>query len=209
MVRLKRSVLAFSKGETIFQEGQKVEGIYFILTGKVKVDMAWGDKKYIVRVANDGTILGHRGFGLDDVYPVNAVALETTTVCYITTALFQTLLKTNPTLLYELTFFYADELKRTERRMKNLAHMPVKGRVAESLLQLAQVFGTHADGQLAYSLSRKDLAAMSGSTYETVIRSLTELAQDGLITVKGKSISITDIPKLQACCNRATHAARE
>ena len=105
LVRLKRDVLFFKKNEVIFREGEKVDGIYFILSGKVKVDMPWGDKSYIVRLASDGDILGHRGFGLDEHYPVNGTALESTTVCFIPSELFKSLLRTNQELLYSLVFF--------------------------------------------------------------------------------------------------------
>lgn len=204
MVRLKRSVLSYKKGDLVFKEGQEVTGIFFILFGKVKVDMAWGDKSYIVRLAGEGSILGHRGYGLNDVYPVSATALEPTTVCYIPTDLFRTLLKTNPELLYELTFFYADELKRTERRMKNLAHMPVKGRIAESLLYSDDVFGSDASGKLQFRMSRKDLASMSSTTYETVIRMLNELKEAGAIQLKEKDIWLTDKESLRSCCEQAS-----
>ncbi|NQV52206.1 MAG: Crp/Fnr family transcriptional regulator [Flavobacteriales bacterium] len=209
MVRMKRSVISYKKGDVIFREGEEVKGIYFILFGKVKVDMSWGDKSYIVRLAGDGRILGHRGFGLDSVYPVKATALEDTTVCYIPTELFRTLLRTNPDFLYELTFFYADELKRTERRMKNLAHMPVKGRIAESLLYIDFAFGSDLDGRLKYRMSRKDMAAMGGTTYESVIRMLNELSADGWISLKDKDIWINEKEKLENCCLNASSQAKQ
>ena len=202
IVRLKRKVLSIKKGEVIFKEGDPVEGIYFILEGKAKVYMSWGDKSYIVRLAGGAKILGHRGYGLDSVFPVSAEALEDMIVCFIPTSLFQRLLRTNPEFLYKLNFFYADELKRTERRMKHLVHMPVKGRLAESLLYVDFAFGSAEDGKLNYSIARKDLASMSGTSYESVIRGLAELASDGLIKIKDKGIWITDAKKLQECCDQ-------
>lgn len=205
VVRAKRSVISFKKGELIFQEGEQVKGIYFILTGKVKIDMSWGDKKYIVRFATDGAILGHRGYGLENTYPVSGTALEQTEACFIPSELFQTLLKTNPPFLFELAFFYADELKRTERRMKNLVHMPVKGRVVESLLMLRDTFGTAENFQLKFKLARKDLASMAGTTYETTIRMLNELSAENLIQLKDKDIILLDQKKLEQCCIATNH----
>ena len=183
-----------------YREGEEVKGIYFILHGKVKVDMTWGKKTYILRLAADGQILGHRGFGIDDIYPINAVTLEPTTVCFIPTGLFKTLLRTNQDFLYTLTFFYADELKRTERRMHNLAQMPVKGRIAESLILIRDAFGKQSDGTLNYALSRKDIASLSGTTYETVIRMLTELSQDGCIELNTKKIRLLNESGLESYC---------
>lgn len=200
VVSLKRKIFSFQKGETIFREGEKVEGVYFILSGKVKVDMSWGDKSYIVRLASQGEILGHRGFGSNEHYPVNAKALEATTVSFIPSDLFITLIKTNPELHFKLTFFYAEQLQQSEQRMKNLAHMPVKGRVAETLIQVRDAFGLQESDLLAYRMSRKDMAAMAGTTYETVIRMLNELVEDGLIKLLDRDIQLLDAKALEDCC---------
>ncbi len=72
------------KGELLFSEGDKVAGIYFIYSGKVKVHKKWGDdKELIVRFARNGDIVGHRGLGSDVLYPVSATTLEATDVCFI------------------------------------------------------------------------------------------------------------------------------
>lgn len=202
IVRLKREVISFKKGDKIFKEGDRVEGIYFILSGKVKIDMSWGSRSYILRLASDGQILGHRGFGIDDIYPVTGIALEPTAACFIPSDLFRKLLRTNPEFLYQLAFFYAEELKRTERRMKNLAHMPVKGRVAEGILLIKEAFGVDDNGCLNYRMSRKDLAALAGTVYETVIRMLNELVADGSIMLQDRDIKVLDEKKLNNCCKQ-------
>ena len=66
----------FKSGDNIFTAGQKVEGLYFIKSGKVKVTReAEKGQERIVRLARDGMILGHRGFDGNWHYPVSAVAL--------------------------------------------------------------------------------------------------------------------------------------
>ena len=187
--------------ETIFEEGDIVKGIYFILHGKVKIFMSWGSQKVnIVRLAGDGQILGHRGYGLDSIYPVSAVALEDTEVCFIDNQLFWTLVKTNPDLHLELTTFYADELKRTEQHLKHMACSPVKCRVAEALIIIKEAYGISDDGKLNYPLMRKDMAALAGTTYETVVRMLTELKEDKMIDLNGKNIQIKDQEALIKFC---------
>jgi CRP/FNR family transcriptional regulator len=68
--------------------------------------------------------------------------------------------------------------------------MPVKGRVAEALIDLKNQFGTTPQGFINIELSRQDLAPFSGATYETVFRVINELVNDGLLEVSGKSIKI-------------------
>jgi CRP/FNR family transcriptional regulator len=188
-----RQFLRFRKGELIFREGDLVKGIYFVYSGTVKVHKQWGsEKELIIRFARPGTIFGHRGLGMDPHYPISATAIEPLTACYIDMSFFQTSLKINPGFLYGLLLFFADELQESERKMRNLAHMPVKGRVALALLHLREQFGTSPDGSIALTLSRQDLASLVGATYETVFRIINELAREGLIRLEGKDILLLD-----------------
>jgi CRP-like cAMP-binding protein len=181
------------KGEIIFKEGDPVTGIYFVFSGSVKVYKKWDDEKeLIVRFAKEGAILGHRGLGRNNTYPISAAALEPAVVCYMDLAFFEATLKVNPNLTYQLLMFFADELRESERRMRNLAHMPVKRRVAEALLALKNQFGITKDGFINIDLSRQDLASYAGATYETVFRMINELVNDKLISLSGKSIRITN-----------------
>lgn len=200
LFRTKRAVKQFKKNDLIFREGDDVKGVYVILSGKVKIDMSWGSKKHILRLASDGDLLGHRGFGIYETYQINATALAPTTVCFVDTGFFKTLLKTNHDLLWKLNFFFAEELQRSEQKMKNMANMPVKCRVASGLIEIKDAFGLEEDGTLKFSMSRKDMAAMTGSTYETVIRMLNELVNEGFIEMSGKTIKIKDNKGLVKCC---------
>lgn len=192
-----RKSFQVAKGETIFKEGDIITGIWFIYKGKFKVHKQWGnDKELIVRLAGDGDIVGHRGMGGDDFYPVSATALELSDVCFVDIEFFLATLKVNPQFLLELMLFFASELKESEKRMRNLAHMPVIGRVANSLFRLRQKFGTDASGNINMNLSRQDLASYSGTTYETVFRILNELAAVNAIRIDGKFIMIMDEQKL-------------
>ena len=187
----------FKKGETIFHEGDKVTGIYFVYEGKVKVHKKWrDDKELIVRFANQGAIVGHRGLGTDNTYPVSATALEPVTVCFIDLEFFQSTLKVNPEFTIKLMTFFAEELYVSEKKMRNLAHMPVKGRIAQALVTLSERFGTAEDGSIDIRLSRQDLASFAGTTYETVFRIMNELVNDQLVEVQGKNIIIRDIEKI-------------
>ena len=188
----------FKKGELLFREGEEVKGMYFIFSGTVKVHKQWGEEKeLIVRFARKGDIVGHRGLGGDALYPVSGTALEPVTVCFIDLDFFNATVKVNHEFLVQLMLFYAQELKVSERNMRNLAHMPVKGRVANALLQLQQKFGVSPDGFISLLLSRQDLASYAGTTYETVFRIMNELVQDEAIRLDGKHITVLNIEKLR------------
>lgn len=188
-----RKNLSYKKGETVFQEGDVVTGIFFVYSGVVKVHKKWGsEKELIIRFARAGSLFGHRGLGRDHHYPISATALEPLEVCYFDLEFFQASLKVNPGLSQGLLQFFADELQVSERKMRDIAHMQVKGRVAQALLQLQEDFGVNPDGAIGLTLSRQDLASLVGATYETVFRIINELAQEGLIRIDGKQIAILD-----------------
>ena len=80
--------------------------------------------------------------------------------------------------------------------MRDLVHMPVKGRIAQALLSMHAKFGTTAEGFIDINLSRQDLASYTGTTYETVFRIMNEMVQEGSLTLQGKNICILDTGKL-------------
>ncbi|MBO9675689.1 MAG: Crp/Fnr family transcriptional regulator [Sphingobacteriaceae bacterium] len=188
----KRNFIA-KKGEVIIKEGDPVSGVYFVTSGNVKVHKQWGDKELILRFASDGAIIGHRGINSSiSTYPISATALETTKLCFVDIDFFKSTIKVNQDFAYGLLMFYADELHASERKMRNLALMSVKGRLAVAILGLKDQFGLDAEGFLNLALSRQDLAAFTGATYETVFRTMNELLAEKLVVVKGKQIGILD-----------------
>ena len=124
-------LLRFKKGQVIFREDDPAEGFYFLHEGKVKVHKRWGDEKeLIIKFAVAGDVLGHRGIGPDQRYPVTATALDNGEACFVTSAFFRTTLKVNSELAYQMMMLYAHELQATEHSMRNMIHLDVKGRIA-------------------------------------------------------------------------------
>ena len=141
-IEANKKVFEFKKGELIFKEGDHVEGIYFVYDGKVKVHKKWGDKELILRFATAGSILGHRGLSTNNnIFPISATALENGAVGFISLDFFVSTLKVNPDFSLKLLMFFADELQESEKKMRNLAHMSVKGRLCRALLSFKAQFG--------------------------------------------------------------------
>ncbi len=194
-----RQIFQFQKNEVIFTEGDELKGIYFLLNGVAKVHKHWGpDKELVVRFARSGEILGHRGLGKDIFYPVSATALEPVTACFFPIDFFLNTLRVNHNLTYDLMMFYASELKESERKMTNLVHMPVKGRLAYTLLFLQEKFGADAEGFIDIRLSRQDLASFAGTTYETAFRMFNEMQAENAIFFEKKRFRITDSAKMES-----------
>jgi len=141
-------------------------------------------------------IFGHRALGGDGIYSISATAIQAGIVSYVDMEFFETTLKVNADFTYKLLMFLAYDLRVSERKTRNVAHMPVKGRVAEALIMLKDQFGLTDDGYINIELSRQDLASFSGATYETVFRVINELISENLLVLSGKRISIANHDRL-------------
>jgi CRP-like cAMP-binding protein len=181
------------KGQLLFKEDDPVTGIYFVYQGIVKVHKKWDkEKELILRFAKSGDIVGHLGLGDQKCYPVSATAINQVTVCYVDMAFFESTLNVNHNLVIKLMRFFANELYESEKRMRNLAHMSVKGRVAQALISLKNQFGLNDQGFVAIELTRQDLASFTGAVYESLFRTINDFTDKNLIDITGKNIAIKD-----------------
>ncbi len=192
-IEFKKIQINHQAEDCIFREGGYVEGIYFIQHGNAKI-VARGaeNRELIVRLATVGHVLGHRG-SRDDKYPVSAIALSDTTICFIDNDTLYDVFMNNPKLTLLLVEFYSRELRKTEIRMKYLTQMNVKEKIAEALLFIKEVFGADDDdGTLNVSLTRQEIADLTGVTAEQVSRELGEFEKKKLIIKKGRGIKLID-----------------
>jgi CRP-like cAMP-binding protein len=198
LIGLNKETRIIKKGKLVFKEGDPVAGIYFMYRGWAKIHQVWTHpKELVVRFAGPGDIIGHRGLGDKKNYPVSATALEDLTVCFVPEEFLETSLRANPTLTYRLMQFYAAELQKAERRMRDLVHMETKGRIAGALLEMNEKFGTNREGFISMPVSRQDIAAYAGTTYETLFKLFIELKKNKMISTSGKFIKIKNETKLR------------
>ncbi len=184
--------IQFKKDQTIIYGGQPVQGLYFIYSGKVKVVLVgYKGTEQIVRLTKPAHVLGHRGEG-NEVHLISAIAIDHTLVCFIENSTIHNAFLENAKLSLGLMMYYSQELRKIETRVKYIAQMTVRERVAEGLLFIGEVFGEHKGLRISFDvlLKRKELAAIAGTNVEQVSRMLTELRNDGLIEVVNNKISI-------------------
>ena len=157
-----KKTIQYPKGKTVFREGDPVKGIYFVYHGVVKVTMPWGaDKELILRFARAGDILGHRGFGTEAVYPISGITVTPAKICFIENDFMEATLKINNDFSNQLVHVYASELHQAEKRMRDLAHRDVKGRISMVLLELIDKFGMDAQQNISLPLRRQDIASFA------------------------------------------------
>ncbi len=191
-----KNTMRCRKSQSIIIEGAPIHGLYFVHTGKVKVfNTGINGREQILRFAHNGEMLGQRGFSSSQCYPSGAVALSETRMCHFTLDNMRNMLKSLPNMAYDFMVYYAEELNRSETKVRMFAHMTVREKVIDALLYINRKFGLK-DGYLAVQLSRKDIADFAGTTEEQVIRIISGLKKEKLIICKGKLIGIPDKERL-------------
>lgn len=189
----KKNQIVFNKGQFVFQEGSPVFGIYFIQEGKVKVVSSnLKGKEQIVRLAGDGHILGHRGYG-GETYPIGAVALEESRICFLDNNILLDAFKANFNFLYNTMMFYSKELRKSELRTRLFAQMSVEEKVTFALVYIIETFGVSEKDNLLHGiLSRQEIADISGTNASQVSRAITILKAQNLIRTPGNQIFVVD-----------------
>ncbi|MBD0403526.1 Crp/Fnr family transcriptional regulator [Flammeovirga sp. EKP202] len=185
------------KNQPFILEGAPVHGLYFIYKGKVKVAKTGiNGKEQIVRLCQDGEIIGHRGFGVGQFYHISAVAIEDIMLCNFSNEVINSMLQKVPQLSYNMMLFYAEELNRSENKVRKIAQMTVREKVIDAILYMNRKFG-QTNSLLNIQLSRKEIADFAGTTDEQVIRVISSLKKEGILIAQGKRLGIVKLDKLK------------
>ena len=199
----------YQKGQLLFREGDRVSGLYFVQNGKVKVvSNGLNDKEHIVRLANDGYVIGHCAVA-GESYPVGAIALEDTVACFLSNELLKSAYLENPTFTLAFMFYYSAELRKMESRLKYVAQMSIREKVAEALLYLHDIFGvSDTDQILSVTMSRQELADLVGTNAEQVTRQLSLFQDEKIITKQGKDLQLLRIDLLRKMVDSYRHGVK-
>lgn len=184
------------KSQQFIIEGAPIQGLYFVYKGKVKtVKTGINGREQIVRFTKEGDTVGFRGFGTSNRYLIGAYAMEDTILCNFSNDVMMEILHKVPEFTFDLMLFYAVELNKSENNVRKIAHMNVRERVIDALLYIHRKFG-QTNGSLDIDLSRRDIADFAGTTEEQVIRVLSSLKKENLISTTGKKIGLVKIEEL-------------
>lgn len=186
------------KGETVFDEGDALNGIYCIKDGICKLSkLSDNGKDQIVKLVKKGELLGQRSLISEESTNLSAVAVEDMQVCFIPKQEILQFFNENNQFSLNMMKSVCGDLKDADDNMVNLAQKTVKQRLAETLLKLETDFGIHDDGSLKIQLSREEIAGMIGTATESCIRLLSEFNKEGWISLQSKKITITNKKELQ------------
>jgi CRP-like cAMP-binding protein len=192
----------YDKGQVIFHEGNRINGIYCINKGKIKIFQIGAEgKEQIIRFAKEGDIIGYRALLSEEPLSASAATLEEATLCFIPKSQIFKVLQENPNFNFKMLKLLSHELGEAARIITDLAQKPVRERLAESLLLLKDTFDLDEEKNIQVKLSREELANIIGTATESVIRLLSEFKKDKLIDVDGRNIKLLNIPGLKRTAN--------
>jgi CRP/FNR family cyclic AMP-dependent transcriptional regulator len=180
---------------TLIHAGEKAETLYYIVKGTVAVLIKDDEgKEMILSYLNQGDFLGEMGMFEESENPERSAwvrAKGSCEVAEISYKKFRQLIQVNPVILMRLSGQMATRLQHTSQKVGNLAFLDVTGRIAQTLLNLAKQPDamTHPDG-MQIKITRQEIGRIVGCSREMVGRVLKALEEQGLVSVKGKTMVV-------------------
>jgi CRP/FNR family cyclic AMP-dependent transcriptional regulator len=177
----------------IIYAGDTPDVLYYIVDGSVSVLMEDDNGHEIVLAyLNKGDFFGEMGLFGDK--PNRSAWVRAKTECTLAEISYNKFKQLNtemPDLMFELAGQMASRLRKTSRKVGDLAFMDVTGRIARTLLDLSKEPDaiTHPDG-MQIKITRQELGRIVGCSREMAGRVLKDLEEQGLIQVAGKTMVI-------------------
>lgn len=193
----------FKKNEIIYNEGDQPDNLLCLLSGKVKIYReGLGGRCLTNRVLRSVQYFGYRASMAGETYVTSASAFEESSIVIVPMrALFQ-LMQHNARLCHFFMHALAVDLGKADQRIVNITQKHIRGRLAETLLDLLDVYGYDNDGKtLDLHITREDMANLSNMTTSNAIRTLSTFAAEGLVEVHGRYIKLLDVDALQQISN--------
>lgn len=182
-----------------FHQGDPAERWYILTQGQVKMTQTGPEgQQVLVRMVAPYGEFGSVALLTGLTYPLSAQAAEDCLALTWDKTIITTLLSSYPGLAMNALRLMAERFRELQERYRELATERVEQRVVRALLRLERQAGRRLErGTLIdLSLSRQDLAEMTGTTLYTVSRILSQWEQQGLIKTGREKVVILDRPGL-------------
>jgi CRP/FNR family cyclic AMP-dependent transcriptional regulator len=178
---------------TLIYAGDSSDSLFFIIKGSVSVIIEDSDgREMIMAYLNAGDFFGEMGlFDNMDTRTAWVKAKVECEVAEISYTKFREIAVEEPRIMYFIGEQMAARLRNTTRKVGDLAFLDVTGRVARTLLDLSQEPDamTHPDG-MQIKITRQEIGRIVGCSREMVGRVLKNLEEQGLVSVKGKTMVV-------------------
>lgn len=191
--------------DALVAAGDPAETLYVIVSGRVKlVSDGPGGSELVVDVLGPGDYFGALPLLGQAANEQRAEAITGGCVLVTSTEDFGALVTRFPTVAVAVLEDVSSRLRSAHTRLHEAASAPVEARLASTLLTLSSRFGADSvDGRtLGAPLSQEDLAALAGTTLETVNRVLASWRRRGWVTTGRLKLLINEPAELERISGR-------
>ena len=189
------STLNFDRGEIIFHDGDKGNGLYMVEKGKIKVfKLSFEGKEQILHIYGPGNTFGEVPVFEGKNFPASSMALEKSVIIFLPRNKFVDLITSAPGLGMILLADLSKRLREFTIQIENLSLKEVPARLAAYILTLSKE--QKNEKQVTLPISKLQLSNLIGTTPETVSRIFKKMMASSYIEVQAKTILIKDFEGL-------------
>jgi CRP-like cAMP-binding protein/FixJ family two-component response regulator len=193
----KQQVKTFRKRDVIFTEGDTPNGLYLLRSGKAKTFKSHElGKDLITRMLQPGDFFGYISLLEDTMQQESAEALEDCEVVIFPKEDFFKLIFQSSAASQQFVRMLTGKISEEQERLLSLAYSSVRKRAADALLVLQKRYHDGSDRPFSMAISREDLANMVGTATESLIRTLSDFREEGIVEISGSTITILNQEKL-------------
>ncbi len=186
-------ITRYAAGETLLVEGDGCGNLYNLLEGSVKLyQLSPSGRELIVTVFESGVTFNEVPVIDGGKNPINAAALEESTVLVIPRTVFLQAIQKHPEQYHILIERLAANMRNLMSLIEELAFYQVPNRLARLLLRLP---ANHA-------YTQEQLAARLGTVREVISRALRDLERAGAIRYQRRRVDVIDRSRLEIWANR-------
>jgi DNA-binding response OmpR family regulator len=194
-----RKIRSLKKGQVVYYEGDPDNGLYLILSGKIKTfKQSTEGRELITGVYKADEYLGINSSLAGEPYIDTAVAIESSALCLIPSAMLNQLINDYPEVGRSFIKLLSNDIREKEEQLVQLAYSSVRKKMADVIMRLHY---QQLPKSKTFKVSREDLASMAGMATETVSRTLSDFMSEGLIAKDGPTITVLDLQRLNRMKN--------
>jgi CRP/FNR family cyclic AMP-dependent transcriptional regulator len=185
----------YHKDNLILLEEEVGSTMFIILNGRVKISRISDDgREVILSILSDGDFFGEMSLLDGHTRSANVTAIEESELLVIRREEFLQMLRDFPQIAINLLKELAQRIRKSDEHIKSLSLQDATGRVASTLLRIAEDSGVFRKGQveIAELPLQQDLANMAGTSRETISRVIKSLCEDGFLKKTSGKIIILD-----------------
>jgi len=173
-----------AKGARFFAQGDSAGSCHALIDGRVKIAQTGPDgQQIVVRFIGPGEMFGTVAVFTGGGYPGDAVAMADCVAIQWPAAAMTALMLRYPQIGLNALGIVGGRLQEMQSRLREVSTERVERRIAHALLRLVRQAGRRIEGgvEIAFPLSRQDMAEMTGTTLHTVSRILSGWEAQGII----------------------------